>query len=554
MKSAQENSVQWSMLVIVGVLVLYPLGWIVWVSGTPGGHLSLSAYTNLFADTALWSSFAHSVGVASASSVIALFFGVPLAFLAVRTDLAIRRWISLLAMVPFITPAFIGGLAWVVLGAPRTGLLNFAGRWLGLSEPWLNMYSLGGMICTLGVYMSPYVFVVTSAVLAAVDPSLEEAAALSGSRTPRILWSIVLPLAIPGITAGALLAFVNSVEQFGIAQILGRPANVFVLPTEIYSLMNRLPQETAPASAASMLLLALSAVAVVVQQKIVTRRSYVTVGGKGYRQRRFALGAWTFPAYLFVGFYTTVAVALPVAALLLSSFLGAGTLSLAGNTFGVQHYTYLFKAYPATIRSLRNGIVFSTIGATIALALAVTSAYFISRHRSRLSTALRTLITVPLALPGIVIGTGMLLAYIRPPLVLYGTLWILIVSYITRFLPFAERTGSAAFQQLDRSLEEASVVCGAGWLRTFHWVLLPLIRPALIGGWLLLFVSMIHELGTSVLLYSFGNEVPAVVLFDLLDSGNMGAMSAYATVLLALSIVVVVALQRLVRIDLIPST
>jgi iron(III) transport system permease protein len=548
-----ELSLERALFVIIAVLVLYPVAWILWVSITPLGHVSLLSYAHLFTEGALLRSFVNSIGVATASSLIALLFGVPLAFIAVRTDLRYRGFISLFAMVPFITPAFIGGLAWVVLGAPRTGLLNLAGGLLGLSGPWLNVYSMHGVIFTLGIYMSPYVFVLTSAVLAAIDPTLEEAAAVSGSTTFGVIRSVAFPLATPGIAAAALIAFLNSAEQFGIPAILGRPANVSVLPTEIYSLMNRLPPDSSQASAAATLLLLLSAAAVVLQQNLTTRRSYVTVTGKGFRQRRFDLGRWRYSAYALVGTYAVVAVVLPIVALLLSSFLAAGTFSLSGNSFTLQHYVYLFRSYPATSRSLLNGFIYSVTGATVALLLAALSAYFISRYRSVLTRSMRIILMFPLVLPGIVIGTGLLLAYIRPPIVLYGTLWILVVSYITRFLPFAERASSAALQQIAPSLEEASAVCGASWLRTLWTVLLPLMRPALIGGWLLLFVSMIRELGTSVLLYSFGHEVPAVVLFDLLDSGNIGAMSAYANVLVAISIAIVFGFQKLLRSEFAPS-
>jgi iron(III) transport system permease protein len=286
---------------------------------------------------------------------------------------------------------------------------------------------------------------------------------------------------------------------------------------------------------------------------MISRRSYVTITGKGFRQQKFDLGKWRYVAYAFVGTYAVIAVGLPVLALLLSSFLVAGTITLTGNSFSLQHYAYLFDSYPATARSLVNGFVYSAIGATVALVLAALSAYFIARYRTVLTWLMRTILMFPLVLPGIVIGTGLLLAYIRPPIVLYGTMWILVVSYITRFLPFAERASAAALQQIDRSLEEASVVCGASWLTTVWTVLVPLIRPALVGGWLLLFVSMLRELGTSVLLYSFGQEVPAVVLFDLLDSGNMGAMSAYANILLAISIAIVVGFQKLLRSEFAPS-
>jgi len=548
-----EINLQRVLLAVTALLVLYPVGWILFVSLMPEGHLSLASYEHLFTEGSLIRSFVNSMGVATASSLIALVLGVPLAFLAVRTDLRYRRFISLFAMVPFITPAFIGGLAWVVLGAPRTGILNLAGKWLGLSEPWLNIYSLYGMIFALGIYMSPYVFVLTASVLSAIDPALEEAAAVSGSGPFSVIRSVVLPLATPGIAAAALLAFLNSVEQFGIPAILGRPANVFVLPTEIYSLMNRFPPDTSQASSAAMLLLVISAAAVSLQQNMISRRSYVTITGKGFRQRRFGLGKWRYAAYFFVGTYGFIAVGLPMLALLLSSFLVAGTVTLTGNSFSVQHYAYLFESYPATTRSLLNGFIYSAIGATVALVLAALSAYFIARYRTMLTWLMRTILMFPLVLPGIVIGTGLLLAYIRPPIVLYGTMWILVVSYITRFLPFAERASSAALQQIDRSLEEASVVCGASWLTTSWMVIIPLIRPALIGGWLLLFVSMLRELGTSVLLYSFGQEVPAVVLFDLLDSGNMGAMSAYANILIAISVAIVIGFQKLLRSEFAPS-
>jgi iron(III) transport system permease protein len=283
------------------------------------------------------------------------------------------------------------------------------------------------------------------------------------------------------------------------------------------------------------------------QQFLVTRRSYVTVSGKGFRQKRFTLGLWRAPAYALVIAYALLAVVLPVLALLVNSLLDAGFVTLTGNAFSLQHYVYLWSEYPAAIRSLRNGTLYAALGATVALLLAAVGAYYIARYRTGFARFASMALALPLALPGIAIGTGLMLAYIRPPLVLYGTMWILIVSYITRFLPLGERAVAGALLQIDRSLEEASAVCGASWFTTFRWVLLPLIRPALIGGWLLLFISMLRELGTSVLLYSFGQEVPAVVLFDMFESGNLGAMSAYATVLLIFTLMILIMFQKFMR-------
>lgn len=548
-----ERLTQQAIIVIAALLVIYPVGWLLYASVTPSGKPGFDAYVALFANPELFRVFLNSVLVAICAALIALGCGVPLAFLAVRSDLRGRSLISLCAMVPLITPPFIGGLAWAVLGAPQTGLLNLAGKWLGLTEPWLNIYSLGGMIFCLGIYMSPYVYVLTAAVLAAIDPALEEAAETSGSRTGDVLRSVVLPLAIPGIGAAALVAFLNAIEQFGIPAILGRPANVFLLPTEIYRLMGRMPPNLAQAAAAATLLMVLSALAIALQQFLVTRRSYVTVSGKGFRHKRLALGVWRAPAYGLVVAYALLAVALPVLALLVNSLLAAGFVSLTGNSLSFRHYVYLWTEYPAGLRSLWNGALYSAIGATAALIVGAVGAYFIARNRGWFARVAGMVLVLPLALPGIVIGTGLMLAYIRPPLVLYGTMWILVVSYITRFLPFGERATSSALLQVDRSLEEASAVCGASWFATFRWVLLPLIRPALIGGWLLLFISMLRELGTSVLLYSYGQEVPAVVLFDLYESGNMGSMSAYATILLLFTLVIVVAFQKFLSTEFAPS-
>lgn len=548
-----EATFQRGLILLAAALVLYPVGHLIHASLTPGGKLGLAAYAEMFANEELLRVLLNSIWVALGAAVIALAFGVPLAFLAVRSDLQGRSVIALAALVPLITPPFIGGLAWTVLGAPRTGLLNLAGVMLGLDGPWLNIYSLGGMVFCLGIYMSPYVFVLTAAVLAAIDPALEEAAETSGSSTAGVFRSIVVPLAIPGIAAATLVAFLNAIEQFGIPAILGRPANVFVLPTEIYRLMNRMPPNLAQAAAAAVLLMLISAAAVLIQQYLVQRRSYVTVSGKGIRQKRLPLGTLRIPAYALVGAYLLLAVVLPVAALAINSFLAAGFVLLTENAFSFKHYVYLWAEYPAGPRSLANGALYSTIAATVALVLAAVGAYFIARNRNLFARFASVVLLLPLALPGIVIGTGLMLAYIKPPLVLYGTMWILVVSYITRFLPFAERAANASFQQIDSSLEEASAVCGAGWFTTFRRVLLPLIRPALVGGWLLLFISMMRELGTSVLLYSFGQEVPAVVLFDLFESGHLGAMSAYATILLAFTVAIVVTFQKLLRAEFAPS-
>lgn len=456
-----EWAVQQGVLLVAAALVLYPLGWLLYASFTPQGRWSVGAYRVLAADPQLFRSFLNTVGVATGATGLALVFGVPLACLAARTDLPLRKTVSLVALVPLITPPFIGGLAWALLGAPRTGMLNAVARWLGAPAPWVNAYSLAGVVFTLGIYLSPYVFVLTSAVLAAMDPTLEEAAAVSGSRPGHMVSRILLPLAIPGIAGAGLIAFLDAAEQFAIPAILGRPANVFVLPTEIYRLMSRVPADVSQAAAASVLLIGLTGATVVLQQHVIGRRSYVTVTGKGFRQRRIPLGRWRTAAVGFVWVYLLLTVGLPLFALLVSSVLRGGVVAVTRNALTLQNYLYIFSEYPAGPRSLVNGLLIASGGATVALVLATVGAYACTRHPSLFSRITRGILVLPLALPGIVIATGLLMAYIRPPLVLYGTAWILMVSYITRFLPFGERAASASLLQIDGSLEEASAVGGA---------------------------------------------------------------------------------------------
>lgn len=542
--------VQVVVVAVIILLVAYPLYWILAGSFRPGEQWGLGAYRAVLSDQATYRALANTLVYALAATILSVFISVPLAWVTTRTNTPLGRFWNLIAIVPFVAPPFVGALAWSVLAAPRTGFLNVAIEYISGFSKVINIYSSAGLIWVLALYSSPYVYLLTASALSSMDPALEEAAEVAGTTRVQILFKIVLPLIAPGLLAGALLAFINCLEQFGIPAIIGGPANIEVLTTTIYQHMSQFPPSYAEAAAVSILLMGVTIAAALAQRQIIRGRGYTTITGRGMRAKTVDLGRWRYLSVVLCASYLLVAVGLPFSALVLSSLLPGGIADPANLWPTAENYIFVLLRYPISIRALWNSVFLAALGATICVLLVSVASYLIVRSRARLAKALEFFILMPFAIPGIVFSVGLFWAYIRPPIALYGTIWILLVSYVTRFLPFTERAVSASLVQVDRSLEEAMGVCGGSWGYTFRKVVLPLVKPGLLAAWVLLFVIMMRELGASILLYSTGAEVVSVVLFDLWESGEFGSLSAYATSVSVIVVVVLYIFQRIFGISL----
>ncbi len=541
--------VRWSTVGIILFLILFPLAWLIVGSFRPKEGNFLSAYNTIFFHTRIYGPLLNTILISTASTILSIIISVPLAWVNTRTDTPFRGLFNIAALIPFITTPFVGALAWSVLAAPRSGILNSMIEAVFGFKEFFNIYSVYGVIFVFALYTSPYIYLITSSTLRSVDPALEESSEVMGAKTWYTSIKIVLPLVAPGILAGALLSFVNACEQFGIPAVLGRPADVYMLTTTIYRLINEFPPSYDKAAVVSMLLLTITAIAIAFQRYVLGKKQYVTVTGKGFRHKIIKLGKWRFfTAFIFSG-YLLAAVVLPYLALLFSSLLPGGIFNLNNFRLTLENFSYVWGEYPISINGLKNSIMLSFLGATISIILVSIAAYVAIRGK-KWKYVIEFLILIPIAIPGIVLAVGLFWAYIRPPFILYGTIWILLVAYITRFLPFGERAAASSLIQIDESLEESSEVCGGSWFYTFRRIILPMIKPGLAAGWILLFVAMMRELGSSILLYSYNAEVVSVALFDLWEGGEFGSLSAYAFSTSFITLGILYVFQKILRVSI----
>jgi iron(III) transport system permease protein len=539
-----------AVIVFLCVLILYPALVVLNQSlRDDSGALSLRWYVQAYTTLRNYQAILNTILIASATAALSVVVGTFLAWAVVRTDMPGRRLVELASIVPFISTPLIGALAWILLASPQTGLINQAWRFLGGGGAIFNIYSLAGIIFVEVLYEAPLVFLVVAGALRSMDRTLEEAALSAGAGILQTTLRVTLPLVLPSILAGALLVFILAAEQFGVPAVLGTPAKIRVLTTGIWEAQSVYPSRDGLAAALSMTLLVIALVGLWLHKRALGARSFTTVGGKRTAPRRVALGPLRLAVLAVCVAYLLLAVALPMATIFLSSIRTLWTSDFRWEQFTLSNYSTVLFAYPAAQRAILNSLFIAIVGATATILLCAFVAFLSLRTRLPGRKWLDALTMIPMGFPGIVLAVGLLHAWIAPPLVLYGTIWILFVAYMTRYLPIGVRTVSATLVQIHPELEESSLSSGANWLQTFWRVTLPLLRPGIFAGWALLFVAFTRELSASILLYSPRLEVLSVVIFDMYGEGNFRLLSALTMLQVLIAIVVLIIAKTATRLD-----
>jgi len=565
-KAREERVRQWSVrdpllyvqiavILLLCFLIVYPAAILLERSfRDDNGALSwiwyLQAYTN---ERNLWA-IINTIIVATGSAALAAVSGTLLAWAVVRTDMPGRRLVEMASIVPFISTSFIGALAWILLGSPETGLINQFWRFLGNEEALINIFSIEGIIFVIALYEMPFVFLLVGGALRSMDPALEEASLSSGASLWRTTTRVTLPLVLPAILASSLLVFVLAAEQFGVPAVLGTPARIRVLTTSIVATNTFYPPQHGLGAALCVTLLIIALAGLWLQRRMLANRSFTTVGGKGSQPRRIALGPFRWVLLGICCLYLLLAVVLPFSTIFLSSIRTLWTADFRWEQFTLAHYHWILFEYPTTLRAIRNSLFLAVVGATVTILLCALISFLSLRTKLPGRTTLDYLSMLPLGFPGVVLAYGLLQVWINPPLVLYGTIWILFIAYLTRYLPIGVRATSATLVQIHQELEESSLSCGANWFQTFRRITLPLLKPGIIAGWILLFIAFSRELSASILLYSPGTEVLSVVLYDLQQNGQFREISALAFIQIAASIVLVLVAKWLSGLDRSPET
>lgn len=535
------------------VLILLPISWLVMYAitevdpATKARSLTLAQFRTLFSDPDLVEPLITTMIVAISSSVVCCLVAAPMGWLVARTDMPMTRVIRALVTASFVTPPFLGAIAWEILAAPNSGLLNKLYRSATGAEMdayLFNIYSMPGLIFVIACYTFPYVFVLVANALDRIPGDLEDASSILGAGTWTTARRVTIPLVLPALLAGALVAFLQAMILFGSPAILALPAGFHTMTTKIWSLF-QYPPKPELAAAASLPLLFLTVMLLRGQQMILGRKGYSIVGGKSGEPRLIQLGWLVVPALIFVFIVLMLPVFLPYFALLNAAFSPIATTLVTPATFTMKNFHFTFFELSTTHLALKNTFILGAAAASIGTVLALVISYATARKAITGHRILGFLATAPLAIPGIVLGVGLFLAYTRPPFVLYGTLWVLLLAYITIELPAAYQQLQSAFRAVHPELEDASRILGATRLRSLRDVTAPLLRTSVLATWCFIFVSTVRELSAAIMLFTSETKVVSVLIFDLKESGDLGAIAILGLSMLVLTFTVVIFINRI---------
>jgi len=533
---------------ILCVLVVLPLAWIACYSVTDRtGALTLDNFRRLATDPVFVDPLITTLIVAISTALVCCAVAAPMGWLVARTDLPLRGAIRALVTASFVTPPFLGAIAWELLAAPNSGLLNQLYRaLLGVEadEHLLNIYSLPGLIFVLSCYTFPYVFVLTANALERIPGDLEDASAILGGSTWHTARRVTIPLALPALMAGALIAFLQAMTLFGSPAILALPAGFHTMTTKIWSLF-QYPPKPELAAAASLPLLLLTIVLLRAEHRILGRRGYSVLGGRPGDARLVRLGAGKWPALVLCFLVLLNPVFLPYGALVNAAFSPVATQLVSLHSLTLHNIEFVFFELSTTQLALKNTFLLGVLAATLGTLLALVIAYLTSRQAITGYRVLGFLATAPVAIPGIVLGVGLFLAYTRPPFVLYGTLWILLIAFITISLPAAYQQLQSAIRTVHPELEDAGRILGATRLQALRHVTAPLLRSGVIATWCFIFVGVIRELSAAIMLFTSQTKVVSVLIFDLNESGDLGAIAVLGLMMLAITYAIVVLVNRI---------
>ena len=534
----------WILIPLLTVLILVPVGFMfvgAFMSGAladPQAHLTLEKVRAVYTTLPYLRSLGSTVVIALLVAVVATAGGVAMAWLTSRTDLPARPVLETCVIAPLFLSPFVGAIAWLVLGSPKAGLINVLARAaFGTTGPVINVATPTGIVLIMALYYLPYAYLTVAAALRNMDPAMEEAAYLNGSDVLGTALKVTLPVVRPALISAFFFVFVLACGTFAIPAVLDRSSQIKFLAVDVFQASATYPIDYGTAAAIGTLLFWISVLGIAAY-RFASRaaRRFVTVNARGYRIRLVPLRWLKAPMVGLFGLYVLLSIGLPYLALIWSAFARTG-----GNIFAPVWTTANARAVlssaevvGATLNTLEVGLVTPTL----CVALGLLIAFAVRRLRVPGAQALDYITMFSIAVPGIVFGTGVFWTYVLTPA--YGTIAVLVLAFLAAYLPFAYRISDTALLQIDRALEEASSLCGAGSGRTLSRITLPLVRPALLSAWVMVFIFAVREISAAVLLTSSDNVVLSVLSFNYLDYGDVpkaAVVGLLQTVILAIGVI-----------------
>ncbi len=520
---------------IVAYLALIPLGMLLYNSirsappGEPGAFYTIKNFIEAYSDPEFFplmkNSFVFAIGVC----LFTFFLGTALAWIYERTNTPFKKVFAVMALIPFIIPGILSTIAWILLLSPKIGLINLViMKLFHLEKSPLSVYSLAGMIWAQAIHGYPLVFLMMAASFRSMDMALEESSTMSGSGTLSTFYHITLPLMRPAFLSVLLIKFIQAIESFEVPALIGLPAGIEVFTSKIYLAIHQYPSNFGLAGSLAVTTLFFSALGVFLYSWATGRaQRFATVTGKGFRPRLIDLGRLKYVTTVACVIFFLITIGLPIFILLWSSFVPFYEVPNLETLSKLSFKNYLFVfSFPTTLRAFRNSIFLMLCTATLTMLLTSVIAWIAVKSRVRGRKLLDAMAFIPIAIPGIVLGVSMIYVYLTLPIPIYGTIWILMLAYITKYMPYGIRTTTATIIQIHSELEEASALSGGSWGQTFWKITLPLLIPGFMAGWIYIAMVSLRELSTSILLYAYGSEVLSIVVFDLWEGGQYPTLCA----------------------------
>jgi iron(III) transport system permease protein len=535
---------------VAAVLVLYPVFFLLQASldvgdpqVRPPSAYGLDNFGGLFQFPQI---LLNTLTVSLAATVMALLFGFVMAWILSRTNVPGRRLFEQLMIMPYYLTPLLGALAWGLLGAPESGFINEIWRALGGRGYLIDINTAYGIAWVMALFEGSVAFVMIAAVMKSMDPAFEEASQIIGASRIRTMLRITLPLVAPGVLGAAIFVFAEMLGSFAVALVLGLPSRYYVVTTAIYQLVQQYPPKIQTAAAMGVSLFAVMFVMLFVYRRIVMAGSYVTITGKAFRPRVIDVGPLRLVLLGICVLYLFAAVALPLVTLLYASLQKIAVIFPAAENWTLDNFRTAMSMN-AVRSALGNSLLLGFGTATIGVLLMGLLAWVIYRSRLPGSGLIEYVVMFPQAVPRLVFAFGLMWAWVVFPIPIYGTIWLLLIAYLTVFLPLGVRTIAGVMLQIDKSLEECAQMCGASWAFRMRTVTVPLLRPGLIAAWLLLFIASIRELGASILLMGPHSKVitPSIVESWFGTSSELtAALALIQTLVVALAIIVLIAVTR----------
>jgi iron(III) transport system permease protein len=542
----------WASLILLALLLVYPLV-VAIVDLVRSGAGAATDVNAAWADGSLVGVMFNTVGVVAASTLFALVVGLALAWVNERTDAGVQILGELLPLAPLLMPPIAGVMGWCVLLDPRVGYVNLLVRdvltivGIHLASGPLDIYSAAGLVCMTGLYLVPYCYLIVSAGLRRLDPSLEEASRIAGAGLARTLLRITLPSILPAITAAALLSVIGGLGLFSVPVVIGTGARIDVLSVYIFRLIQDFPPQTGFALVLAAGMVTVVQAVLILQRILVPGARHAAIGGRGLRRSLVMLGSWRVPVRVIACAYLGATAILPLIALIVVSGQSFWTPRVNWRALSLEQYRFVLFENGSTSRALIDSLVLAFAAATTVMLIAglvMIRTRFASGPARHIANVVTTL---PATIPHTVIALAVLLAFSLPPFRLYGSAAILLLAYIVIALPYAGQAANTGAIAIGRELSEASRVCGAGRIRTYWRILFPLALPALVAGWSIVFIHTAGELTASALLSGTANPVVGRMLMDLWNYGSFPQVAALALVMTGINAVLIGIVLRVGR-------